>query len=115
MTRLIALLVLASPLHADPPQIEAVEAQRAADGWRLAVTLRHPDTGWDHYADGWRVELEDGTVLGVRVLAHPHETEQPFTRSQGGLHIPEGTVRVLVRARCLVDGWSKEAAVYTLP
>lgn len=115
MKHLIPLLLIAPPLFADPPQIEGVEAQRASDGWRFAVTLRHPDTGWDHYADGWRVELENGTVLGTRVLVHPHETEQPFTRAQGGIVIPEGTERVVVRARCLVDGWSDAVTVYTLP
>ncbi|WP_425101574.1 hypothetical protein [Tropicibacter sp. S64] len=73
---------------------------------RIVVTLAHPDTGWDHYADGWRVELEDGTVLGTRVLVHPHEAEQPFTRSLGGVVIPEGIEALYIRARCLVDGWS---------
>ena len=43
------LCCLAAPAFADAP----------------VVTLTHPDTGWDDYADGWRVEDADGTVLGV--------------------------------------------------
>lgn len=108
-------LLLAAPAVADPPAIEAANASRTGDSWRFSVTLSHPDTGWDHYADGWRVELADGTVLGTRVLLHPHVNEQPFTRSQSGIAIPEATARVLIRARCLVDGWADEALVYTLP
>ena len=44
----------------------------------------HPDTGWDDYADGWRVLDMDGNELGMRVLHHPHVDEQPFTRSLSG-------------------------------
>lgn len=115
MRYLIPLLLLAAPLHAEAPAIEGAMAQRSGDRWRVSVTLRHPDTGWDHYADGWRVELADGTVLATRVLLHPHETEQPFTRSQSGIAIPEGATKVVVRSRCLVDGWSQETHVLTLP
>ncbi|WP_417205670.1 hypothetical protein [Antarctobacter sp.] len=115
MRVLIPLLLLAAPLHAEAPVIKGATAQPSGDSWRVSVTLRHPDTGWDHYADGWRVELPDGTVLATRVLAHPHETEQPFTRSQSGIRIPAGTTEVRIRARCLVDGWSEETQVLNLP
>lgn len=83
--------------------------------WRIEVTLRHPDTGWEHYADGWEVLTTDGTSLGLRVLAHPHETEQPFTRSLDGVMISDGTDHVLIRARCLQDGWGDAGFELTLP
>ncbi|QBF33180.1 hypothetical protein [Thalassococcus sp. S3] len=99
-------LLLAAPLAADPPQIEEVTATKSGTTWRFDVTIRHPDTGWDHYADGWRVLDMDGNELGMRVLHHPHETEQPFTRSLSGVAIPEGLTQVQIEARCSVDGWS---------
>ena len=71
----------------------------------LSVTLRHGDTGWDDYADGWRVVAEDGTELGMRVLYHPHVEEQPFTRSLSGIAIPQDATRVFVEARTNADGW----------
>ena len=89
---MFAALLLASPALADPPRIEGVTSQAGANGWRFDVTIRHPDTGWDHYADGWRILDMDGTVLGTRVLHHPHETEQPFTRSLSGVAIPDGVI-----------------------
>jgi hypothetical protein len=80
--------------------------------WTFQVTLRHPDTGWDDYTDGWDVMLPDGTVLKknesdpfTRLLLHPHENEQPFTRSQSGLVIPEGINNISVRAHDLRDGF----------
>lgn len=93
--------------------VEQVRAVQAADGrWTFYVTVRHPDTGWEDYADGWDVLMPDGTVLKpdpnspfTRLLTHPHENEQPFTRSQGGIVIPDGVTRVLVRAHDLVDGY----------
>ena len=41
----------------------------------------------------------------TRLLTHPHENEQPFTRSQSGIILPDGVTTVLVRAHDLVDGW----------
>lgn len=74
----------------------------------FSVTIAHEETGWDDYADGWRIELEDGTILGTRVLYHPHQNEQPFTRSLSGVSVPNGASVVFVRARTLKDGWSPD-------
>jgi hypothetical protein len=74
--------------------------------------VRHPDTGWEDYADGWDVLTPDGTVLKrdpespfTRLLLHPHVGEQPFTRNESGIIIPPGVSRVRVRAHDLVDGY----------
>jgi cytoskeletal protein RodZ len=99
-----------------------VEATQAAGGtWTFAVTVEHPDTGWEDYADGWDVVTPDGQVLKpnpddafTRVLLHPHENEQPFTRSQSGIVIPEGVTQVRVRAHDLVDGFGGQEVVVDL-
>jgi len=90
---------------ADFAEVEAVRATRAGDTWRFDVTLRHPDTGWDHYADGWEVFDAEGNRLGYRKLHHPHVDEQPFTRSLSGVTIPDGITEVYVHAHCSQDGW----------
>lgn len=101
----LALLLAAHAANAGEPVVEAVEArQEAAGTWRFDVTVRHGDEGWDHYADKWVVLTPDGQVLGERVLLHPHEDEQPFTRSLGGVAIPPGTGEVLVQAEDSVHG-----------
>ena len=104
---LIALLFLLSAGGAfgGEADVLAVEAAREGAGaWRFDVTVKHADEGWEHYADRWEVLAPDGTVLGTRVLLHPHETEQPFTRSLGGVAIPDGIDRVTVRAHDSVHG-----------
>jgi len=90
-----------------------VEArQDDADSWTFTVTVAHPDVGWHDYADGWDVVLPDGTVVQpvkdrpfTRLLLHPHQTEQPFTRSQSGITISENVTKVTVRAHDLVAGF----------
>lgn len=105
---IFALCLLPLPALADQPVIENVKASQNGGAWRFDVTVSHPDTGWDHYADAWRVLDMKGNELGIRELTHPHETEQPFTRSLSGVDIPKGTSKVKLEARCLVDGWSGE-------
>ncbi len=114
MRYLLPALFLATAAFADPPVVEEVTATQSGGSWRFSVTLSHPDTGWDHYADGWRVELADGTVLATRELLHPHVTEQPFTRSQGGVDVPDGVTQVLIRAKCSVDGWNAATTAFAL-
>lgn len=90
----------------DYAQVRRVVARETSPGvWRFEVTVRHDDTGWDHYADEWQVlDSESGEVLGTRTLAHPHVDEQPFTRSQSGIEVPSDT-SVVVRAKCNVHGF----------
>jgi hypothetical protein len=99
-----------------------VKAVQATDGtWTFHVTVRHPDTGWEDYADGWDVLTPDGTVLKpdpdspfTRLLLHPHESEQPFTRSQSGIAVPSDVAQVRVRAHDLVDGYGGREVVVDL-
>jgi hypothetical protein len=100
--------------QADSPKVVAVDATKSGNSWRFDVTLQHADVGWDHYADGWGVYLPDGTELGYRVLAHPHVNEQPFTRSLGGIEIPVGTKKVIIRPRDSVHGLGEDF-VHVLP
>ena len=94
------------PAQAGEADVVAVDAQPNGDGtWRFDVTVQHADEGWDHYADLWQVLAPDGTVLGERVLAHPHVNEQPFTRSLSGVAIPPEVDIVIVRARDSVHAY----------
>lgn len=98
-------LLPALPLRAGEADVVAAEAAQESDGtWRFRVTVRHADEGWDHYADRWQVETLDGRVLGTRVLLHPHEHEQPFTRALGGVVVPPEVGEVLIRAHDSVHG-----------
>ena len=90
--------------------VEIIDAQVSCNDniCRFDVTLEHADTGWEHYADGWRVLTEDGEELGNRVLLHPHVNEQPFTRSLSGVQIPAGIDTVWIEAHDSVHGTNSE-------
>lgn len=110
--RCVATLLLAAALGpwagatgAGEVAVQLAEFQRQGEAWRIDVALRHADTGWDHYADAWRVVAADGTVLGTRVLYHPHVEEQPFTRGLDGVSIPADVHRVYVEGHDKVHGW----------
>lgn len=108
MRSILAIALISAPAFADPPTINAVKAQESGGLWRFDVTLSHGDTGWDDYADGWRILDGQGNELGLRVLAHPHVNEQPFTRSLSSVRIPDGVTEVRVQARDNVGGWGGE-------
>ena len=69
--------------EADVMKVAVTET--APGTFRFDVSVRHDDEGWDHYANLWQVVGPDDSVLGERILLHPHDTEQPFTRSLSGI------------------------------
>ena len=110
---LLPLSALAQNGDADVIAVQAID--HGTQGWTFHVTVSHPDTGWEDYCDGWDVVGPDGEVIKVndndrftRLLLHPHVEEQPFTRSQGRLQIPESITTVSVRAHDIVDGFGGE-------
>lgn len=109
------MIAAVEPGLAAEADVTAVEVSRSAAGkWLFDVTVRHGDTGWEHYANRWEVVAPDGTVLGTRVLAHPHVDEQPFTRS-GEIDISDSVSEVTVRAHDLVHGLGGAEVKVALP
>jgi len=71
---------------------------------RVIATIRHADSGWQHYADQFEVLGEDDRVLAKRVLRHPHVHEQPFTRTLENVALPPDLETIRVRAHDTVHG-----------
>lgn len=112
---LAGLLATTAPAAAGEASVTAAKATKTSSGWRFDVTVRHADTGWEHYADAWRVKSKDGTVYGTRTLYHPHVEEQPFTRSLSGVAIPSDVREVIVESHDNVHGWGGKTVRLRLP
>ena len=93
---------------------QVVATQKSADNWCFDTSVRHNDQGWAHYADGWEVIDFEGNQLGYRRLGHPHDNEQPFTRSQCNIKISSGITKVIVRAKCNKHGFGGKPIVVDL-
>lgn len=114
VARTMVLLLLSTAgvgAYAGKPVVEYVEMEKGAGGWTVSVTVRHGDTGWDHYADAWRIVGPDNMVIGTRTLYHPHETEQPFTRNLSGVVIPPAVTMIEIQAHDKVHGWGSGVRV----
>jgi len=103
---IILLLLTLNTVYAGQADVLKVEVERSGENtFHFDVTVLHKDEGWDHYANKWDVVAPDGSVLVTRVLHHPHENEQPFTRSLGAVEIPESINKVSIRAHDSVHGY----------
>lgn len=108
--------MLLLPLAVFAGEVRIVEVRVECPGsCTFTVTLEHGDEGWNHYANQWDVVTLDDQVLKSRVLYHPHENEQPFTRSLSGVTIPPGVSQVKIRARDTVHGYSAQKFLVDLP
>ena len=104
----IAMFASINVAVANEVQVVDVKAEKQRSGWVFHVTLKHADTGWEHYADAWRVVTNKGKELGTRTLYHPHVGEQPFTRSLRDVKIPSDASEVFVEAHDKEHGWAKQ-------
>lgn len=116
LTALVLASIGAHACNAGEADVIDVKVSRSAPGtYDFDVTIRSVDKGWEHYADAFEVLSPDGKVLGRRVLVHPHETEQPFTRELHGVRIPPGVARVTVRARHKPKGYDGKTLEVAVP
>ncbi len=117
----LGVLLAATSLAGPADVLDAKAHCRPAPGNRPAsvckfvVTVRHADTGWDHYANYFEILAPDGERIVQRVLRHPHVEEQPFTRSTGPLRIPHEIETVTVRAGDLLHGLSGASLEIEVP
>jgi hypothetical protein len=112
----MVLLLQASAVLAGEADIVGVEVKRVGDEtYSFEVSVRHADQGWEHYADRWEILALDGSKLGVRVLLHPHDHEQPFTRGLSRVRIPSAIKEVVLRAHDSSHGYGGREFKLTLP
>lgn len=112
---LLALAVAARACANEPVPVGTKIFPEAGGTFRIEVTVRHADKGFEHFADRWEVRAPDGRVLATRVLLHPHEDEQPFTRDQPGVDIPTGVRQVTIRVHDRVHGWGPKMLTIDVP
>ncbi len=104
-----------SDVNANEADVIEAKAHKTGNTYRFSVTVKHADTGWDHYADKWDVVDPDGNVLATRTLHHPHVNEQPFTRHLSGVKIPENITTVIIKAHDSEHGYGGKVMQISLP
>jgi len=103
------------PASQQYPDVLAVEPTATGDTWTIAATISSPYDTPQRYADAFRVLAEDGTVMGIRELAHDHAAEQPFTRSLSDVAIPAEVTSITVEGRDQANGWGGDTVTVDLP
>lgn len=96
---------------------DVIDATAESDGetWTVSATLSSPYDSPERYADAWRVVGSDGEIYGERELTHDHAAEQPFTRSESGIEIPDDVDEVTIEGRDLDNGYGGETFALALP
>jgi len=111
----VLALTVATQAQAGDADVTGVVVNQRAGLYDLDVTIRSKDTGWERYADRIEARGPDGTVLGTRILEHPHDDEQPFTRDLYRLRVPAGIARITVRVHFKPTGFDGATMIVPLP
>lgn len=114
----IAIITLFMSLQGQAGQTEVINVdvrKLGAEQFSFTVTLRHADSGWEHYANKWDVVDSEGNIYGTRILHHPHVNEQPFTRSLSHVVIPRNIRSIIIRGYDSIHGRSEQYMQLKLP
>lgn len=114
----IAILTLFMSLQGQAGQTEVINVdvrKLGTEQFNFTVTLRHADSGWEHYANKWEVVDSDGNIYGTRILHHPHVNEQPFTRSLSHVVIPRNIRSIIIRGYDSIHGKGEQEYKVELP
>ena len=104
-----------STADADFPDVIEAELSDEGDTYSLEVTMSSEYDTPERYADGWRVLDPEGNELGTMELGHDHASEQPFTRSQSDLEIPDGVEKVTIEGHDLENGYGGATVDVAVP
>jgi len=102
----LIFLYLSVCLHANEAIVENVQVIKKEGKYSFKVRILHQDSGWKHYVNRYEVLDAKGNILATRILVHPHEFEQPFTRSLNNIQL-HNLQKVYIRAHDNVDGYSR--------
>ena len=114
-----ATLFIIDPLYTLPLLVGvAIVAARpgkraSATAVRACLALSTLYLGWSWLAQSI-VARHTGEVLAERILLHPHDTEQPFTRSESNITIPPELTQVIVRAKDNDEGFGGQEIIVDL-
>lgn len=99
------------------PEIVKVEPGKEGRGstYNFAVTISSPYDTPERYASGWRVLTPSGEQIAEHMLGHDHADEQPFTRSQRGVEVPEDVREVQIEPKDLKNGYGGKKVTVQLP
>jgi hypothetical protein len=112
---LVVFLLLGCPgLRADPVHVVGVEIVRRPYGrWEMILSLEHEDTGRDHFCDRVEALDQDGKRIFVGYFYSPIvkdvEEDGPLRRRLRPMPIPEGVIRLTLRAHCKRTGWGGQS------
>ncbi|WP_200762883.1 hypothetical protein [Nitrosophilus alvini] len=116
LNRIFMLLIFAVSIFAGEADVKNVNVEKISKNtYNFHVTVKHSDEGQKHYADRWEILDENGEVLAIRILHHPHIDEQPFTRSMYDVELPKDVKEVKIRAHDLIHGYGGEEKSIKLP
>ena len=106
LRKLVTLVLVVYSISITAGEADIVDVTyKCESACSFSATVVHADDGWDHYADRWEVLTLSGEIIATRVLAHPHQRNQPFTRSLSNVVLPKNTSTVIVRAHDSVHGY----------
>jgi len=115
---LAVMFSISPPGTAGEADVIAASVRATAERvYRFDVTIRSRDRGWDYYCERFEIVTPAGAVIATRVLLHPHDDEQPFTRELEDVRIARDIDRVRVRAWMKRGTTPREAGgkEFTLP
>ncbi len=117
MKRILLLsLTICAALFAEKADILDAKIKKSYGGSYIAdVKIRHHDIDNKDFVSEWDILDQNRTPITLRLEFGPKPGKEVFESQLIGFRIPEGTTKLIFRAKCSKEGYGGKEFILELP
>ncbi len=112
----IVSVLLGASLFAEKADIIDAKIKKSYGGSYIAyVKIRHHDKDYKDFVSEWEILDQNRKPITIRLEFGPKSGKEIIESDLIGFRIPEGTTKLIFRAKCSKDGFGGKEFVLELP
>ncbi|WP_457599670.1 hypothetical protein [Hydrogenimonas sp.] len=113
---LLLSVFLGISLFAEKADVIDAKIKKSYGGSYIAyVKIRHHDIDFNDFVSEWQIFDQNDTPISLRLEFGPRPGKEVIESDLIGFKIPEGTTKLIFRAKCSKDGYGGKEFVLELP
>ncbi|GEM_PF-2178243 len=112
---LVMAIFMTAALYAEKADVLDAKIKKSYGGSYIAyVKIRHHEVDFNDFVSEWEIQDQNGTPLTRRLEAGPKPGKEVFESDLIGFRIPQGTTKLIFKAKCSKDGFGGKEFIIDL-
>ncbi len=112
---LVTAIFMTAALYAEKADVLDAKIEKSYGGSYIAyVKIRHHEVDFNDFVSEWEIEDQNGVPLTRKLEVGPKPGKEVFESDLIGFRIPEGTTKLIFKAKCSKDGFGGKEFIIDL-